>query len=215
MIRLHYIYGLFDPRDNKLRYVGLSVNPSRRYREHTNISKIEKGSGYSRNWILSLLNVKMKPFMKIIEVCDDLDVGIKREVYWIRFFKKKNCDLTNVSLGGNGIKGVVVSESDRDRISKSLKLYYKNNPIEDKLMRERFRVNCHKGRPLTNEQKENLKTMNSVPIKCNETGIVYESLNVAAKKLGVQSPNICKVLKGIRKTTGGYTFAYIKDGGCL
>lgn len=36
----------------------------------------------------------------------------------------------------------------------------------------------------------------------------YESLSEAARQLKLQPSSICKVIKGKRKTTGGYIFKY-------
>lgn len=207
------IYGLFDPRDGRLRYVGYSVNPSRRLREHKSISKIKRHRSRNSNWCLCLFNLKMVPIMKIIETCDTPEYGAEREIFWIRYFKKKNCNLNNHTEGGNGLYGSVLSKHDRERISLSVKKYYKNNPDADKKMRERFHKNCHKSRPMSEKQKLRLKEVNSIPIRCNENGKVYPSSKVAAAELGVLCPNVCKVLKGLRKTTGGYTFSYIEKEG--
>lgn len=48
----------------------------------------------------------------------------------------------------------------------------------------------------------------SIPIICIETGIEYYGARECARQLGLQQSTITKVLKGERKTTGGYTFKY-------
>ena len=209
-MKKHYIYALIDPRDNKLKYVGYSVNPKRRLREHTNLIKINRRRNKAHNWCLHLYNNKMKPVMKILEICGSIEHGAKREDYWIRFFRKKGCDLKNTSDGGKGIKGMLMSKDDRKRISESVKKYYKNNPEEDKKMRERFSKNCHQGRPMSEANKQKLRESNIRTIKCNENNKIYNSLKEASIDLNIQSSNICKVLKGQRKTTGGFTFSYME-----
>ena len=46
-------------------------------------------------------------------------------------------------------------------------------------------------------------------IYCFQNGKTYKSLTLAAKELGLYKSNICKVCKGKRKSTGGYTFKYL------
>lgn len=46
------------------------------------------------------------------------------------------------------------------------------------------------------------------PIICIETGVEYYSLSECARQMGLQVGHVCSVLKGKRKTTGGYTFKY-------
>lgn len=67
------------------------------------------------------------------------------------------------------------------------------------------------------EFKEKLRIANtginnhkSTPVVCIETGDVYESVCIAAKKLNLKKGNILKVLRGRNKHTGGYTFGYLR-----
>lgn len=48
----------------------------------------------------------------------------------------------------------------------------------------------------------------SKPIICIETGIEYYGTHECARKMGLKPSNINKVLKGMLKHTGGYTFKY-------
>ena len=48
----------------------------------------------------------------------------------------------------------------------------------------------------------------SIPIICIETGVEYSSGKECAKQMGLHRGNITSVLKGKRKTCGGYTFKY-------
>ena len=47
-------------------------------------------------------------------------------------------------------------------------------------------------------------------IRCLNNGVIYESIREAARQLNLYTQNISNVLKGRRKTTGGYRFEYIK-----
>ena len=51
----------------------------------------------------------------------------------------------------------------------------------------------------------------SLPIICVETGVEYSSGKECAKQLGLHRGNIINVLKGRRKTCGGYTFKYKEE----
>lgn len=43
-----------------------------------------------------------------------------------------------------------------------------------------------------------------VPVRCMETGEVFESLSAAGREKKVSIPHLCKALKGSRKSAGGY-----------
>ena len=46
-------------------------------------------------------------------------------------------------------------------------------------------------------------------VLCYQNNKVYDSLTEAAEDLNIYKSNICKVCRGERKTTGGYTFKYV------
>ena len=48
------------------------------------------------------------------------------------------------------------------------------------------------------------------PVKCIETGKIYESISQAEGELNVH--HICDCINGKRKTTGGYHWELVKDG---
>lgn len=52
--------------------------------------------------------------------------------------------------------------------------------------------------------------LNKKAVRCVETGKLYNSITEAAKSVGAETTNISKVLRGIRKTAGGYHWKYAK-----
>ncbi len=53
-----------------------------------------------------------------------------------------------------------------------------------------------------------LKNKNSTPIVCIETGEIYESQGAAKRITGINDTSICKCLKGVKKTAGGFHWRY-------
>lgn len=96
------IYGLCDPYDMELRYIGKAKDPVRRYYLHLCDSQLRRKS-HRNNWIKWLLNSGEKP------VLVTLDTGVRgeewqdRERFWIRFAKGAGCCLTNATDGGDGL----------------------------------------------------------------------------------------------------------------
>lgn len=90
---------------------------------------------------------------------------------------------------------------------------------------------AQKGRKLTEEHKAKLRKPKSATHSCSEetrqkiiankkdkkaiicieTGIEYESIQSCARQMNLCATNICKVLKGKIKTTGGFHFKYKDD----
>ena len=53
--------------------------------------------------------------------------------------------------------------------------------------------------------------VNCMAVRCNETGLVYQSVSQAAKSLSIDNSDICKHLKGKRKSCKGYTFSRVAN----
>ena len=57
---------------------------------------------------------------------------------------------------------------------------------------------------------ENTVRAKGIKVKCVETGQIFRSQAEAAREMGVQLSNLNKVIKGERKTTGGYHFIKVE-----
>lgn len=72
----------------------------------------------------------------------------------------------------------------------------KHSEVSKQKMREWFKNNLRLG----------AKAPCHKSIRCIETNKCYETIREACRELGLQESNVSKVLKGQRKTTGGYSF---------
>jgi NUMOD3 motif len=92
------IYGLVDPFDGQIRYVGKATNPHKRYRCHLNDqTQVRRG-----RWIRSLLAREASPKLAILSVCDASNWQ-QAEQYWIAEIRARGHDLTNHTDGGEGL----------------------------------------------------------------------------------------------------------------
>jgi hypothetical protein len=99
----HYIYGLVDPRDYKVRYVGLTTQRMDQRLDH-HISRAKRGDKkpvYA--WLRSLLPAQ--PWLVCLETCNGLvrksdgmgwrEAAVPTEIKWIKRFRR-DC-LNNVT----------------------------------------------------------------------------------------------------------------------
>lgn len=94
------IYGLSDPRDGKVRYVG-ATKVGLQYRMHAHLHDARNGESNHRcNWIRSLLAEGIKPEAKVLEETDEHNWQ-EAERRWIASLP----DLTNNAEGGIGRTG--------------------------------------------------------------------------------------------------------------
>jgi hypothetical protein len=96
---LAYIYGLVDPRDNKIRYIGKTKYPKHRLSGHITESKNIKIINYRIKWIRKLISIGLKPNIIFLKVCSISDF-IKYETEYIKLYS--NNSLTNSDETGQG-----------------------------------------------------------------------------------------------------------------
>lgn len=92
-----FLYLLVDPRDEAVRYVGVTSNPSRRLYQHLRADK----ETHRDRWIRSLQALGLLPRMDIIFEAKTLEGAYLLERYAIEQLRKW-ADLTNLTEGGEG-----------------------------------------------------------------------------------------------------------------
>ena len=139
-----YIYTLTDPITNIVRYVGKSVNVKQRYASH--ISRCLEKKTYKDCWIYSLMKKNLKPILNIIEVCDESN-WVQREQYHISLYE----NLTNLTIGGEGLNGWKASNETKQKMSENRKgkknsFYGKKHSLESrKIISMKSRERWEKG----------------------------------------------------------------------
>lgn len=129
-----YIYALIDPRNNKIRYIGKTTNKLNiRLSKHVSNTKYGKLS-HCQNWIKQLLKLNLKPTIDLIEKAN-ISNWREKEIFWIKFFRTKYNDLTNISDGGD--------TPDSKALSKALKKMWKNPEYR----RKHSGINHHMKKP--------------------------------------------------------------------
>ena len=94
-----HIYGLIDPRTQKIRYIGQTIQkPSYRFRNHLSEVKNPKYNTKKINWLKSLLNKNLEPQLIILEKTTE-KLADTKEKEWI----SKYNNLTNLTEGGNDV----------------------------------------------------------------------------------------------------------------
>lgn len=107
------IYGLIDPRNNELRYVGKTTMPvQRRYNQHVCLGPTARRT-YCRNWIEQLSKETLRPELCVFE--EVLDDWVEAEQFWIAYWKSLGCKLTNITVGGDTSTGIRLSSESIEK----------------------------------------------------------------------------------------------------
>ena len=145
----------------------------------------------------------------------------QKEIELIAFYKSNQREYGyNVESGGNCTG--MLSNKQKEKISKSLKEYYKNNPEARKNISEKAkkRISPTKGKHLSEETKNKIsishlksekKNKYKKSIICIETNIKYNSIKEAGRILQIDSRCIQKVCKGERQTAGKLHWKFAKE----
>ena len=236
MPRLIYIYTLSDPRTDRVRYVGKTVqHPKNRLASHISTSKHGRKKDYCHCWIKSLLNEGLKPIMNIVEETYD----INRETYWINYYRDKEEKLTNFTDGGElGNLGKTWKLSpDKIKPKYSKKVYMMNSSQEVVKVFNSAKEFEHyygfsHGRckylvdnciilddgliPSYNKviNNPNRKRYKSVILK--KDGIIkeFKSVKKAAEYLNIDNSTLCKYLRGERVLVKNSINIKYKCDGC-
>lgn len=109
-----FIYILIDPRTEEIRYVGWTFNTHKRLNAH--ISNAKRTKSHKAYWIKSLLDIKERPLLKIIETGNG-DGWQQAERQWISHYRFLGAPLTNATDGGDGTPGFIPGEETRKKMS--------------------------------------------------------------------------------------------------
>nr|DAQ81383.1 MAG TPA: intron associated endonuclease [Caudoviricetes sp.] len=147
------------------------------------------------------------------------------------FWKGKHLSAETRKKLSEANKGRHLSAEHRQKISESGKRHYLNNPELQRKRSESVKgVNnpmygkhhsaesrqkmseARKGTNLSDETRkkisESCKGKNVKAVICVETGTLYSSVTEAAESIGVTRDAVGSVVRGIRKTSGGYHWKY-------
>jgi len=214
-----WIYGLIDPRNNEVKYVGKTFRLERRFKDHLN----EKSNTLKTAWIGKLKKLNLIPELFIldetnIEKCDNL------EIYWICQMKTWGFSLKNMTNGGDGsygvkpwnkgLKGIFhhTNESKKKmsdkRKGKEL-TWLKNRKVSDE---ERMKMSLYrKGRKLG--KHKNIENGNNKEVYCyNLMGEIVKIYKSGRETINDGfSPNcVSKVCRKIEKTHKEHIFSFIE-----
>ena len=109
-----YIYGLVDPRDGHIRYVGKSDDPEKRLTLHL----IERRKSHKFNWIRLLKNMGLTPALIILAKVAKSGWQ-SSERFQIAFFRNRGMADLNATDGGDGCPGCHPSEETIQKIKMS------------------------------------------------------------------------------------------------
>lgn len=220
-----FIYGLIDPRDGLLKYIGLATNGFNRMKQHYSscyVGKTQSRLSPVKCWIKSL-KTKGLIFQPVyLEYFDNDDRQIdEAECFYIDYFKFLGCNLLNFESGGRRdfnkrnmsedrkkhterLKEIHGTEEKRAFFSQKTKEQWKNPEIRKRMSENNRKPKSKQG--VLNMIKGNIQRF----ILQDQNGIVYDSIQDASRKLKIGAMCIHRALK-FNKEVQGYRFTRLNN----
>jgi len=113
-----FIYGLVDPRTNEIRYIGKTQqSPSTRLRAHM----LDRSNCHRVHWLRELAALGLEPDIVLLEAIEGAWPWQESERYWIAKYRNEGARLLNLTDGGEGLAGLPMSQSHKDKIAAALR----------------------------------------------------------------------------------------------
>ena len=204
-----YIYVLLDPRTNKIRYVGKTVNIKTRFKRHLTEAKSSNIS-YKNNWVRGLINNGLIPIIEIIDMYE-FDDWEWLEIMWLGLLKSWGFNMTNmVEAGGQppSWEGKTHSQEHKDKLSRLMR---ENNPAKN--MNDEWKKNiseAHKRKGHLALAANEVRRKKVIQYSLNGDFInEYSSITEAAKAVGLKTSSpVGMVCRGERNKAGGYRWEF-------
>ena len=199
------IYGLSNPDNDIIRYIGKTVDLDKRYKAHIKEALYGKRKSKKNTWLNALLIKNISPNIQVIDIVADED-GNFYERQYIKLFKSVGCNLLNMTQGGDG--GAMNPE-----IAKASGLLRRGKEGHNKglIMSQEVKNKISQSKLGKNKGSESVRSKAIFQIdKC--TGLVIcEFINITeAGKVFGKRTSINNALKGVSKTSCGFKWIYKK-----
>lgn len=238
-VKKYVIYGLTDPRDGLIYYVGQSSCGLARAKRHRTPTALKHdGDTLKTRWIRDLLQKGLEYGFKLLEQTRKIDLGL-RERAWIDKLRREGHPLTNsISMRRRPFSeehrrrlkeaaqergrdpayrrkmqrlnlGRVVTDETRARQSLAQRL--RGRRAIEKRRRSEVAKRMFTGRPKNDATRLAIARAHGARPFCDQFGVCYESVRQAARHLNVDSSAISKVLRGKLQHAKGYVFTYLPE----
>ncbi len=219
-----YIYGLVQKNNNKLKYIGKTTDPKRRFRRH--ITERFLRDTHKDRWLRKTINDGNEIEIIIIDIVDQYEWQYW-EKFYISYYKFIGCKLTNGTIGGDqppSTKGRKHTEESKLKMSKTKKgkpIPWLNNGNERTEEHKKNLSKSLKGRQSPNKNKKfdiercrKLSEASTCKRKVKQMDLnddvikIWDSISDAQKTLQIRHiSEVCRNVKN-QKTAGGYKWEY-------
>lgn len=232
-----YIYGLVDPRNDKIFYIGYTQYLRKRFNVHLNVDGYRREKNlYKDNVIRKILKSGLKPMMVVLDSCEkkfnESEQKYEHELMEIKYIKKysdSDNKLTNLTEGGEGGCTKLQPVYQYNENGFFLKKYNSVNEVAEtynvgadiisKALNQRMKKSYRGTYLFTSKEKANLfvfkrtRKHSTIILQYSFDGEYiqeFKSQKEASVITNINQPSINHCLRGKCEQAGGYLW-YYKD----
>ena len=230
-----YVYGLIDPRNNQIFYVGFTQNIKKRFNVHLNVDGHRREKNlYKDNVIRKILTSGLKPKIIILDSCEKkINIDFNKyeheilEIYYIKKYNDSGIKLTNLTTGGNDgctyqRKVFQYSEDgmflkEYESVNCVAETYNVKSDIISKVIDQRSKKSYRTTYLFSSKEKANSFVFketkkDNISILQYLVGDIlineYKSQKETSRMINIPQSNINHCLKKKRKSAGGFIWKY-------
>lgn len=205
--RGYMICGIYciENKINNKKYIGQSIDIEKRWYNHINALELKYHYNIHLQRAWDKYGSSNFDFY-ILELCDKRYLDEKEIYYITKYDTFKNG--YNRTSGGKGVPDIIVSEEVRKKIAVASTGRFYSEKTREKMRQHMLKQ--FQDSEFVKAFRKNIESQ-MMPVCCyNQSGYIcsYTNIHEAAKAIGAEPTNVCKVLKGKHKTCNGYTFCY-------
>lgn len=133
------IYALRDPNSKEIRYIGKSTSGLKRPNEHSKPYKLNENN-HKAHWVKSLVDNGQYPEIETLISTEKVEELAELEIKYIKMYKEAGSPLTNLTEGGEGALGRIVSKETREKMSKKRSAYAKGKPTPEGMTKRKEHI---------------------------------------------------------------------------
>lgn len=172
--------------------------------EHSRPSNLKVARGHQGDWLRKLASLKLKPIPELLETVQDGNLLNQAETWNIIYYRSLGYDLTNSTLGGEGMSGYDPPESTREKLRVANSGRPRPQSVKDQISFSQKgkiypnRINGIREWHKNNKASEETRKIRAINASCpvmSSVGVMYGNTNEASKHTGICTQTIRRNLK--------------------
>lgn len=207
-----FIYGLVDPRNDQIKYVGQTIQGIERFRQHYYNKASEGPRSKKHNWINKLKSLGLIFQVVYLEYVEGVEALNAAETYHIKKLRSEGLELLNHNDGGDNHERGPVSLELRAHLSAKTIAAWKDPEKRKRMVEARRGIpSDRKGKKLSQETINRIKEANKKrsTLIIDSNGVMYPSLLEASKQLGCTPTDVRRCILKPGKVLKGLTFSKV------